>query len=712
MASRSLDPGRSVQPAGVERLFELSLLGLVASGYLAVAGSGYLDAPTAWLTAAALIARLLMVLRAIRIQLSTVVVNVITLLYVGFYPLDYLYVSHEFIAATVHLAFFLTITKILTAQTNRDFTYLKIIAFLELLAGCLLNGGISFFVFLALYLLFAVATFTTSEVRQSSNRKVRVVRTGLRRIPLRLGLMSLFITAFIMFMTAGLFFFLPRTARAAFQHLASGRYRISGFSNEIRLGKVGEIKQQSTPVMHVRFIIPGHPMSLKWRGMALNRFDGRNWFNDSPLNDEKLDVSRNRLVRLVDDRHRPSPPRRTELQYEVHVKDIGSDTLFFAGVPEFITIDAPLIKRSPAGSYRLPFGAAGGISYIGYGYLDRPSAAPALAADPLPLPVRQEYLELPPLDPRIARLAADWTGHESGREAQAAALERHFRNDFAYSLVLLQSQVPDPLAHFLFERKAGHCEYFASAMAVMLRSLGIPSRVVTGFQSGIYNPLSGWQVIRASDAHSWVEAYLPSRGWTTFDPTPPDPNVAQAGFSTKLALYLDAAETFWQEWVLNYDLEHQLVLATRVQQSSSRGSRWFDSLVFTFNSTRDRGADFLKRYGAPLAAILIFATLGILYGPAFRKTWLMRRRLKRVQRGQVDQSDASLLYTRMLRILERRGIEKPAWITAREFVQMMPVSDVTPIVEDVTMLYYGLRFGGQRDAGPRMLALIEQLERV
>ena len=83
----------------------------------------------------------------------------------------------------------------------------------------------------------------------------------------------------------------------------------------------------------------------------------------------------------------------------------------------------------------------------------------------------------------------------------------------------------DPLAYFLFERKKGHCEYFASSMAVMLRTLGIPSRVVTGFQSGVYNPMTGWQVIRASDAHSWVEAWIDGRGWTTFDPTPFDHRV-------------------------------------------------------------------------------------------------------------------------------------------------------------------------------------------
>jgi len=58
-------------------------------------------------------------------------------------------------------------------------------------------------------------------------------------------------------------------------------------------------------------------------------------------------------------------------------------------------------------------------------------------------------------------------------------------------------------------------------MAVMLRVLAIPSRVITGFQSGVYNPISGSQLIRSSDAHSWVEAWLPDRGWTTFDPTPP-----------------------------------------------------------------------------------------------------------------------------------------------------------------------------------------------
>ena len=110
----------------------------------------------------------------------------------------------------------------------------------------------------------------------------------------------------------------------------------------------------------------------------------------------------------------------------------------------------------------------------------------------------------------------------------------------------------------LFERKKGHCEYFASSMAVMLRTLGIPSRVVTGFQSGVYNPMTGWQVIRASDAHSWVEAWIEGRGWTTFDPTPFDPSGGDAGVLSRLSLLADTATQFWNDWVMSYDLGHQV----------------------------------------------------------------------------------------------------------------------------------------------------------
>ena len=698
----------------LERLFEISLLGMVASGYFAIATSGYLDGPTLTLMGFAIVVRAFLIRGFGRIPFSNAVVNALTLAYIGFYPIDYLFLSRDFLTSTIHLVFFLAITKILTARTDRDHAYVKVIAFLELLAASLLSASLSFFVFLTLFLIFAVATFATGEIRRAGRQPIRVVRSGLRRMPLRLTFITIFISLGILSITGGLFFLLPRTARAAFQHFGSHRYHLPGFSSQITLGQIGEIKRESATVMHVRFLSAKQsatpPANLKWRGAALGQFDGRRWFNQSQVKDETIQLERAGLLRLIDEGHRPSRESQ-RLSYEVQVKDMGSDALFFAGIPEFLSIGAPLVRRSSSDSFRVPFASPGGLSYVAHSYLEHPDVGPLVPPAPLPLILRQEYLQIPNLDPRIPRLAREWTGGAVTPELQALAVERHLRQDFGYTLTLLSSEVADPLAHFLFERRKGHCEYFASSMAVILRTLGIPSRVVTGFQSGIYNPISGRQLIRTSDAHSWVEAWLPRRGWTTFDPTPPDPGGGGMSLWTRMALYLDAAETFWQDWVLNYDFDHQMMLATRVQNSRT-GTSWMEAFGAGFNRWRSAGGEFLKHYGAPLAAALIFIALAIIYGPTLRKAWLMRQRLRKVQRGVVETSDATLLYSRMLRVLERRGIEKPAWVTANEFVRLLPPSELSPIVDDLTTHYYDLRFGGNRDAGPRMITLLEQLERL
>src|SRR3954462_1353095 len=112
---------RDASPAvPVERFFQFSLLGLVASGYLAVAGSGYLDAPTVLLTSAGLLLRAILICGWLRLEISDRAATRATLLYAAFYGLDYFVLSREFLNATVHLVFFLAVVKILTAKTTRD----------------------------------------------------------------------------------------------------------------------------------------------------------------------------------------------------------------------------------------------------------------------------------------------------------------------------------------------------------------------------------------------------------------------------------------------------------------------------------------------------------------------------------------------------------------------------------------------------------------
>src|SRR5262249_40445382 len=144
----------------------------------------------------------------------------------------------------------------------------------------------------------------------------------------------------------------------------------------------------------------------------------------------------------------------------------------------------------------------------------------------------------------------------------------YLMTSFGYTLQLPRTVPKDPLADFLFARKQGHCEYFASSMAVMLRTLGIPSRVVNGFRTTEFNDLTSTYVIRASSAHSWVGAYFPGYGWISFDPTPAAPPLTQTGWN-RMMLYLDAMASFWREWVVNYDASHQRTLG----ENAIRGSR-------------------------------------------------------------------------------------------------------------------------------------------
>src|SRR5882724_8460435 len=173
----------------VERFFQLALLGLGGSGYLAVTGSGYLDTPTVVLTAVGLLVRALWICGLIRLEISERATTLVTLGYTAFFALDYFILSHDFLSATVHLLFFLAVMKILTAHTNRDYLYTAIIAFLELLAAAILSVNFNFVLFLSLYLLFAIAALTSGEIRRSAHKAAATARTGFRRLSPRLALL-------------------------------------------------------------------------------------------------------------------------------------------------------------------------------------------------------------------------------------------------------------------------------------------------------------------------------------------------------------------------------------------------------------------------------------------------------------------------------------------------------------------------------------------
>lgn len=693
----------------VERFFQLSLLGLVTSGYLAVAGSGYLDSATIALTAAGLILRALLVTGLLRFEIPERVVTAGTLAYIGFYPLDCFFFSQQFLDATVHLVFFLAVVKILSAKTNRDYLYTATIAFMELLAAAILSVNLNFFVFLALYLLCAIAAFTSAEIRRSMQRAGIVSRSGYRLFNFRLGGLTALITSGILVLTAGLFFLLPRTATAALRHLVSHQYHLRGFSNQVTLGQIGELKTSSTPIMHIRPYSKQFPPHLKWRGTALTNFDGKKWFNITQSS-RPLPVEHGRVFLENDQQRRRKDGSR--IVYRVDLNATDSDTLFVAGLPEVLNVRSQTVIRTATESYRLGFTPVGPFRYEVYSFLEKDPDPLARADRSVPAAIRSRYLQLPELDPRIPALAQSLVAGTRSDYERAQAMAAHLRMNYGYTLELPSQQAPDPLSNFLFDRRKGHCEYFASAMTVLLRTAGIPARLVNGFQSGVYNPLSGLYVIRASDAHSWVEAYIGGRGWTSFDPTPPDLSGPSNSVLTRISLLFDAADTFWQEWVLGYDLGRQLTLAERMEQSSRHfGVHWLERLTQSMERARGQVGWWMRRYGILLLIGGLLSCAGIVAGPSFWRFWRLRAQLRRLRRGQASMSDATVLYRRMLSVVHRRGLDKPSWVTPSEFAASLPRSETGMLVNQFTFAYNALRFGGEAEAAPRLSALLEALER-
>ncbi len=294
---------------------------------------------------------------------------------------------------------------------------------------------------------------------------------------------------------------------------------------------------------------------------------------------------------------------------------------------------------------------------------------------------------------------------------RARAIERHLRADYRYTLELPDRETADPLAYFLFTRRKGHCEYFASAMAVLLRTLGVPTRLATGFQSGIYNPITELWLVRSSDAHTWVEAWIPGHGWSSFDPTPPDASAHAFTLATRMSLYLDAASTFWQEWVVSYDPSRQGSLADKLEQGAGRlGIRWFDSLSgvpATWDVYITIG---LRRYGLKVLIVLLIGAWIWFFGPPLIRLLRMKRRVERARRGQASVADATVLYQRMLHIVKRHGYHKPAWFTPAEFAASMPASGLGSSVARFTAAYNALRFGGRTEVAPQLSLLLDELE--
>ena len=712
----------------VQRYFEVSLLLTLATAFITVTMTGKLDFVSTVVVSTALGVKLWGYFREVDLSLSPRTVTRVSIFYIFFYALDFLIFSpgpgllDRMLTATVHLVLFTTVIKIFSSRTYRDYGYLATLSFMMMLAGAILTVSTTYLILFVLYVILAISTFISYEIKQGMESATRAPEGPFRkprqnRAAVEGALMraAVGLAVGIFLLATVLFFVVPRYRTGYLTSLSSQAQNITGFSETVNLGDIRKILR--SPMVVMRVTVEGDPrqfQGVKWRGVGLTSFDGTHWFNDNTEQTPFTPASEQRIVlpRLEGWQSRSRRP----LRYHVLRSALSTDVLFAAPTPQEVLGRFHIVEVDETGSLHSPQYAFAPLAYDVVSMAGLPSASELQhASTDYPDNVRLVYLRLPDLDSKIADLARQATSAATNNYDRATAIQNYLRNNFRYSLDPSAIEPKNPIVSFLFKSKSGYCEYFAASMVVMLRTLGIPSRLVNGFQTGSYNRIGKDFVVRARDAHSWVEVYFPKYGWITFDPTPTDPNPIRAGVWDD---YVDALGLFWSEWIINYDFSHQVRLARQVEQTSRNFQQEFLSHSDEFKRRAVRVSYLVEAWlmSHKLFMLLFMATIlaalvaaekgGSLAEIRFFWLWKFGR-----QELPLSPRQVTLSYQRLLKTLRKKGFPKPAPLTPWEFAQSLAGTRLGSGVWEYTRLYNMLRFGQEKVPMARLRQLLEEIRR-
>ncbi len=458
------------------------------------------------------------------------------------------------VAASITAAL-LTAQRMLSLPTAKTNDQVQLVSLLMIAGGAVLSADLLFALCLFVYAVLAVLAQGFSVVASSGGGALPPARSLLR--PLSAGV--------LLSLAGALAFFLlfPRLSWnvAARRGGASFGGATAGFADGLRLGGTGLLKSNPRVVFRARIDPdPGaEQLDAYWVGRRFDAFDGVQWSSGG----RRGGPSRQVVV---------GPMASNLVRQEI-------DLLPAYGSRTLVALDAP-VRFGEAESHQATFsvrteivpsadrevrlvGPSDHVTYRAYSAMERSRVRPEDPAE------RARRLQLPAgLDPRIPALAETLAEGAVGDRAIARQLESALQSRYAYTLEL-PGRVKDPLADFLFERHAGHCEDFATALAILLRTRQIPARVVVGFHGG--ERAAGEYLIRAGDAHAWVEAEID--GYVLrLDATPPQHrSAAELGLTGWFLTRWEALQIRWLDRVVEYSLSDQNRLVQRLRWRTDEG---------------------------------------------------------------------------------------------------------------------------------------------
>jgi len=650
---------------------------------------------------------------------------------------DYLGIGGEFLI-------WLTVAKACNRRAARDWQQLYLLSFMMLVAGSVLNAEIEYGIAFLVFVVASTWALTLFHLRRemednfllkhaddraSERVEVRRILASRRIVDRRFFVGTGMISMAVFIASAAFFLAMPRIGMGFFFKSRPG-LAMTGFSEQVKLGGHGTLKSDSTVIMRVeipeRYGGKSRPM-IHWRGAALDEYAGGEWRRSvqAPETWSEQAPRGSKNVRLalngtsfppVSPIYDPSPDDDV-VQQQIFLEPLDSNLLFGASAPLMFEYERPREHpRQTNDEVRVKHGDT--IHYTVWSRLEPPDPD-ALRAEQRALDVLPAgwdiYLELPctggrspcplgavPISNRTLQLAADIVAPYTNDFDRATAIVFWLQHNLTYTLDLVE--VPDDqdaVDFFLFDRKKGHCEYFAAAFAVLARAAGIPTRNVNGFLGGEWNDY--YVAVRAGDAHAWSEVWFPHAGWVTFDATPPGQidrlGRGGTGVLERIRRFLDRLRFQWTKWVIEYDLYRQLSLFRGVGRSLKAAGRALEAAVIAVKDAMIRRWYVSIPLGLGLIALIV---------------WRIRRRRRGGKAWGADRRrrrPITEIWTHVVTRLGRAGLIRDPALTPRELARRWTAAGAAELAE-LTELYYAVEYGGadEDEALPRARSLREAIE--
>ncbi|MCX7794507.1 MAG: DUF3488 and transglutaminase-like domain-containing protein [Thermodesulfovibrionales bacterium] len=599
---------------------------------------------------------------------------------------DIFVITGDYLVSVGHLSLIFHAIKSFDIKEPYDPLQVYFMSLLQLVIASEFTTRMLFGVIIIIFIaLFIFAMMMAHYIKASSlrpeemDKKLQDLSSGAKaELPAITFSSIIFLLIIILVLSSFFFISLPRLKYGLWGKSHVKGIKNAGFSERMDLSS-GEVKLDPSVVMRVelRPLIKG---SYYWRGVTLDHYDGKVWSNSF--------VNTRRLIKKVEEEFILKEEVSGLTEQDILLEPVDSDVLFLLDQPLSINIIARRLERDFSGTIYLP---GKGARRLHYSVKSSLSSFREGGFAP-------QYLQMPEfLKEKIRSFTEDILSEKKNIKDKEKALiiESFLKKNYTYSLTVSEPRLEtDPVSHFLFVEKRGYCEHYASAMVLMLRSIGIPARIVTGFMGGQINDVGNYVIVRQKDAHSWVEAMIDGK-WHRFDPTPPD--ITSEPGPPRIFLYLDYLKLKWQRYVVSFSREDQKRIIEGLRGFTEYMKAYIEkALIYTEDLLKGISSKITK---SPL--ILISSIFLIFLAWLLGKSIFRRQALKEV----------SIYYSKFKRLLQSKGSGLHEYSTPGEVLDLglrsgFPEKELREFIS----IYESSRFGNKDPDLKKYRALYRRLK--